>query len=60
MKKQTYDVWVRRDHLFTAKIKADSLEGAFQLAKSMSIEQLMDAPGETVESEHKLTAVMEG
>ena len=58
-KQQTFDVWVKRDHLFTAKIKADSLEQALEKAKAMSIEQLVDAPGETIDSDHKLTAVME-
>jgi hypothetical protein len=54
-----FDVWVKRDHIFTAKIKADTLEEALATAKSMTIEQLIDAPGETVESEHTFTAVME-
>ncbi len=54
-----FDIWVRRDHLFTAKIKADTLEQALEIAKSMSIDQLVEAPGETVDSEHKFTAVME-
>jgi len=54
-----FDVWVRRDHQFTAKIKADTLEQALEIAKLMTIEQLMDAPGETIDSEHKFTAVME-
>lgn len=59
-KKPKFDVWVRRDHLFTAKIEADSLEQALEIAKSMDIDQLVDAPGETIDSEHKFTAVLEG
>jgi hypothetical protein len=59
MKKKTFDVWIRRDHHFSAKIKADSLEQALETAKQMSIEQLVDAPGETIDSEHKFTAVLE-
>lgn len=58
-KKTTFDVWIKRDHTFTAKIKADSLEEALATAKSMSIEQLVDAPGESIDSEHKFTAVLE-
>ncbi len=59
-KKKTYfDVWVRRDHSFTAKIEAENLEQAIERAKGMTIEQLMDVPGETVDSEHRFTAVLE-
>ncbi len=59
-KKPKFDVWVKREHTFTAKIEADSLEQALEIAKSMSIERLLDAPGDTIESEHKFTAVLEG
>lgn len=54
-----FEVWVKRDHLFTAKIEADTLEEALSTAKAMTIEQLLDAPGETVDSEHQFTTVME-
>lgn len=59
MKKKTFDVWVKREHTFTATIKADSLEDALALARTWPIEDLVDAPGETIESEHKFTAVLE-
>lgn len=59
MKAKTFDVWVRRDHYFTAKIKAQSLAHALEIALSMKIDQLIDAPGETIDSEHKITGVME-
>jgi hypothetical protein len=55
-----FDVWVKRDHIFTVKIKAETLEEALATAKLMSIEQLIDASGETVDSEHTFTAIMEG
>lgn len=58
-KAKTFDVWVRRDHLFTSKIEADTLEDALVIAKSMSIDDLVDAPGETIDSEHRFTAVLE-
>jgi hypothetical protein len=58
-KAKTFDVWIKREHIFTAKIKGDTLEEALALAKSMTIEQLLDAPGETIDSEHRFTAVME-
>lgn len=54
-----FDVWVRRDHTFTATIEADTSEEAIATAKSMTIEQLVDAPGETMDSDHKFTAVLE-
>lgn len=54
-----FDVWVKRDHLFTATIKADTLEQALETARNMDIDELLDAPGETVDSEHKFTSVME-
>ena len=54
-----FDVWIRRDHQFTAKIEADTLEEALAIAKTMSIEDLLDIDGETIDSEHKFTAVME-
>lgn len=59
LKKKVFDVWVKRDHMFTAKIKAETLEEALSLAKAMSIEQLVDAPGETIDSDHVFTAVLE-
>jgi len=52
-------VWVKREHSFTATIKADSLEQALETAKGLTIDELIDLPGETVDSEHKFTAVME-
>lgn len=58
-KKKVFDVWVKREHTFTAEIKAESLEEALNFAKEMSIEQLVDAPGETIDSDHKFTAVLE-
>lgn len=54
-----FDVWVRRDHTFTVTIAADTLEEALAAAKGMSIEDLVDASGETIDSDHKFTAVME-
>ena len=57
-KQPTFDVWVERKHTFTVKIIANSLEEALAEARKMSIDELLDAPGETVDSEHEFTAVM--
>lgn len=46
-KKPVFDVWVKRTHTFTAKVEADSLTEAIEIAEGMSIDQLIDAPGET-------------
>lgn len=54
-----FDVWVKRDHIFSVTIETDTLEQALEIAKQMSIDDLLDAPGEQIESEHKFTAVME-
>ena len=58
--KKKFDVWIKREYSFTVKIKAETLEEALAIAKSMTIEQLVNAPGEEVDSEHTFTAVMEG
>ena len=58
-KQKVFDVWVERKHLFTVKIKADTLEEALQIARQMNIDKLLDADGETIDSEHRLTSVME-
>jgi hypothetical protein len=59
-KDKKFDVWVLREYSFTAKIKADSLEEALEAAKGMSIYQLLDAPGEEIDSNHTFTAIMQG
>jgi hypothetical protein len=56
-KTPVFTVWVKRDHFFTAEIKADSLADALGKVKEMDIDQLLDAPGETMDSEHKITGV---
>jgi hypothetical protein len=53
-----FDVWVKRTHTFTATVSAKTLEDAVILAKNMNEQQLLDAPGEEIDSEHELTAVM--
>jgi hypothetical protein len=54
-----FDVWIRRVDTFTATIEADTLEQALELAKTYSIDELSDAPGENIDSEHRFTAVIE-
>jgi len=54
-----FDVWVCREDTFTAQVEADTLEQALEIAKGMTIDDLVDAPGEMIESEHKFTAVIE-
>lgn len=58
-KTKKFDVWVTRTHQFIAKVKADTLEEAIQIARAMSIDELVSAPGETIDSEHAFTAVLE-
>ena len=53
-----FDVWVKRTHTFTATLEVDTLEEALERAKQMDLDMLLDAPGETIESEHVFTAVM--
>jgi hypothetical protein len=58
MKKPKYDVWIKREHTFTAKIQANTFEEALETAKLMSIDDLLGAPGETVDSEHEITGIL--
>jgi len=60
MKKKvtTFDVWIERKHIFTARVVADNLEQALDVARHMTLDELLDAPGDTCDSEHKITGVM--
>ncbi len=49
-KKQTFDVYVRRNHFFTATIEAATLDQALEIANNMTEDDLLDAPGDTLES----------
>jgi hypothetical protein len=59
IKQKEYTVHVKRDVLFEAKVKADTVEGALELAKSMSIEALWKTPGDVIDDTHRITAVFE-
>jgi len=54
-----FQIWVRRDHYFTADIVANSIAEALEIANKMSIDELVDAPGEQVDDDHKITGIME-
>lgn len=58
-KKPKFVVNVQRKHWFTAEITADSLEEALETARKMDIDVLLDAPGETIDSEFRITGVDE-
>lgn len=57
-KAKTFNVWVRRVHTFTAIIEADSLEEALASANAMSESELLDVPGDTIDSEYEITGVL--
>jgi hypothetical protein len=58
-KKKEFVVHVKRDVLFEAKIKADTITDALAIASNMTTEELWGAPGSIVADEHKITAVFE-
>lgn len=58
-KQKQYTIYVKRDVLFEAKIKADSIDEALGLANGMGSENLWDTPGEIIDDSHVITAVFE-
>ncbi len=58
-KKKEYTIYVKRDVLFEAKIKADSIDEALGLANGMTAAQLWKIPGEIIDDERTITAVFE-
>jgi hypothetical protein len=62
MKKKTqkeYTIFVKRDVLFEAKLKADTLEEALGLANTMDAADLWDALGDILDDKREITAVFE-
>jgi hypothetical protein len=57
--KKEYTILVKRDVLFEAKIKANTLDEALELANSMSADDLWMTPGDITDDERKITAVFE-
>ena len=59
MKKKIFTIYVKRDVLFEAKIKADTLKEALEKAQSSTTAQLWDTPGDIIDDNHIITAVFE-
>ena len=59
MRKKEYTVYVKRDVLFEARIKADSIDDALGKANGMTTPQLWDTPGDIIDDERTITAVFE-
>jgi hypothetical protein len=53
-----FTVYVKRTYHFTAEIEAPSLDDAIAIAGQWDIEELTDAPGEILESEHEIYGVV--
>jgi len=58
-KQKEYTIFVKRDVLFEAKIKADTIDEALGLANDMDAEALWKTPGDILDDERKITAVFE-
>jgi hypothetical protein len=57
--KKEYIVYVKRDVLFEAKIKADTIDEALGLANGMDAEDLWKTPGDIIDDARVITAVFE-
>ena len=58
-KQKEFTIHVKRDVLFEAKIKAESIDEALGFANGMGTEKLWLAPGEIIDDAHVITAVFE-
>ena len=58
-KQKEYTIFVKRDVLFEAKIKADTIDEALGLANRMDAQDLWKTPGDILDDERKITAVFE-
>ena len=58
-KQKEYTVHVKRDVLFEARIRANTMREAFEKVESMSTDALWDTPGDIIDDEHTITAVFE-
>jgi len=58
-KQPKFQVWIHRNQYFTAEIVANSIAEALEIANKMSTDELVDAPGEHVDDDHKITGIME-
>jgi hypothetical protein len=54
-----YTIFIKRDVLFEATVKADTIDEALGLANGMTTEELWDTPGDIQEDSHVITAVFE-
>lgn len=59
VKQKVFEVHVTGDIFYTAKIKADTLKGALEIAESLSHNELTDLPGEMMDGEIKIVGVFE-
>lgn len=52
-------IYVNRDVLFEAKIKANPIREALETAEGMSTDKLWETPGDIIDDGHTITAVFE-
>jgi len=58
-KQPVFEIHVKADVFFSAKIEADSFEEALQKARQLKYYGLWEAPGDIIDTEHKITGVFE-
>lgn len=58
-KNKKYTLHVKRDVLFEAEIKAESIEQALEKARVKGSDGLWSVPGEIIDDEYRITAVFE-
>jgi len=58
-KQPSFEIQVKADVYFSAKIEANSFEEALQVARQLGYQGLWDAPGDIIDTEYKVTGVFE-
>jgi hypothetical protein len=53
-----FTVYVKRTYDFTAEIEAASINDAIAIAGQLEIDELVDAPGDALDSEHEIWGVV--